>query len=91
MAVLVCNVESTRCPVSWLEQQYQRSQSLESPYHDHIRVLPQNGAQAFREGHIGFQINLCLPNSFHVILNGSSTVRMLREVVQLVKASVQRG
>ena len=61
-------------------------------YHDHIRVLPQNGAQAFREGHIGFQINLCLPNSFHVILNRILDGKnVARSVVQLVKASVQRG
>ncbi len=61
-------------------------------YHDHIRVLPQNCAETFSKGHISFQINLGLPDSFHVILNRIlNRKNIARGVIQLVQASVERG
>ena len=61
-------------------------------YHDHIRILPQNRAKALREGHISFQINLRLPDSFHVILNRIlNRKNIARGIIQLVQASIKRG
>ena len=60
--------------------------------HDHIRVLPKNGAQGFRKTHVNTRIDLRLPDTEQLIFNWVLDRQHIGGGrVELAERGIQRG